>query len=197
MDKTMQKLLAMGGGIISDMKIYTPVQLSMLTPVDKLGMDGVRMSIPQAIYNKGDIIDIRPSANGLPNRICIQSVLLDVSSNGAGWVYECEFESDHSVLAINEAFITEKMINTSFPVYKLDIIKERYSKGWRYYGKYPINHAKELGQNIAQSPLVKHVRICEAYDPQGKMVSDKVSLWIMYQTPINGDLPDGIDIKLK
>jgi len=160
-------------------------------------IDGVQLDMAPPIYKKGDIIDIRPSSNGAPNRIKINGVMTRVSSVGAYWIYDCEFESNHSSQILTEAFILEKSIDKHHQVYNIPVIVDRYKNGWRFYGNYYRNSVSQVSNTLVATPVFKNVRMCEAYNKNGKMSTTQVSLWIRYESPINGDDVKDIDVILK
>jgi len=189
MDKRMEQLIMASGAM--DIGYVEPV--SILADV----ADGVELEIAPPMYKKGDIIDIRPSKNGAPNRIMIVSIVAKVTADGGRWVYNCEFESDHSIHPLDESYMANMIINKQLPVYDLPVVKERYNHGWRYHGKYARYGANEVSAKLVANPIFKSVRMCEAYDPNGKLMVDKVSLWIKYEKPFEGPTADNIDVILK
>lgn len=189
-DKAMEALLKASGIIDGELKDFQDFGYARLTfvgieiPANKY--DDVIIDMADPLYNRGQIIDIRPSKNGLPDRIKILSVVLLARGVDTEWQYNCQFESnndEHKLLP--QTFITGKELKMKTPVYEIPVIKERYDKGWRFVGNFDFHIAKDRSNRLKINDTLKHVRICEAHDTNGRIIEDKVSIWIMYNHPIH------------
>jgi hypothetical protein len=139
----------------------------------------------------GQVIDLSYKHGGLPNRIKIAQVML--SSVEAGYTYNVALESTKEITNMNEQFILDRACHKGAPVYSLDTIRKRYERGWRFCGNYYDGVAVDKAKDIAKSHQVAHVRITEAYYPDGNFVYGQCAVWLQYKNPI-ADEGDSVDI---
>lgn len=149
-------------------------------------------------YGIGRIYDIR--SNGMPDRILILSAIAVTVGNDKGEIkytglLESGLSSDGSpIIAIRQDalrhMLSKKYNGDHAPVYDNFTYIVRCVNGWRW-----VMNAKKMetlhkhGNSIKELNNVKHVRITEAYDRNGR-ITDGGALWIMY----NNQLDETFDI---
>lgn len=151
------------------------------------------------LYNPGSVIDLgHKFGERMPNRIKINMVYQKDGS--PCWMYEVLSEMHNGATYLKEDDITEKLSRQTSACYKLDIIKNRYKRGYRFCGNYGDFIARDKAEKMKDMKEILSIILYPAIDKSGKkMKKDMYGLWVKYNTSISDtgvvEHDDGIIIK--
>jgi hypothetical protein len=137
-------------------------------------------------YAPGNVVDLTyKSEDSLPNRIKINAVYM--REQDKCWMYNVTLENTGSDTSMSEPFISERKAKQTAPVYQSQEIMERYARGWRFCGNYPMPKATAMGEKMAANINIANIVLYPALNPMGVLISGSYGVWIRYAHIIDNE----------
>lgn len=135
---------------------------------------------------------------GAPARIYIDMVYMRPRSTEWMYAIYSEANPDGNITFASESILTQRISKHDNPIYKNDVVIQRYDDGYRFAGNYSMEEAIARGETFARNGHIKSVMLHPALDYKGDTIDGQYGIWIKWDCIIaDGGLNNPSTIKIK